>query len=243
MAHADFNPDNPKNVFKNDSKLIELGNAILSEDLGRIKLLINQNHELLNGIGLYQITPLMFATLNQRPRAIDLLIRLGADPFQVTSEEANLGSPISFALRATKGADLLTVMLKAGASIEGGRDGLEEPLLFSAIMLPRDQRLKQLIAAGANLNIADSVGATAVINAVDSFQYEKAELLLQHGANPFLGRDNILVSLIEDHNKWATGTPNDLGRRRLIARLREMGMTEETVMQPAPTREQLRSKK
>lgn len=240
MANSDIELANPASIFQGDEKLVDLGTAILSDDQGRIKAIIEQAPGLLNANGAKKISPLMFATLNQRTRAIEILVRLGANSYQLTSKSANLGSPIGFALRATKGQDLLAVMLKAGAPIEGGVDGSEAPLIFSAIMLPSDVRLKQLIAAGANLDVANSVQSTPLMEAIDSLQYEKAELLLYNGANPFLGRFNPLRLLLEKHDKWAAGSPNDLARKRLIAKLRSMGMTDAAVMKHAPTRDELR---
>lgn len=240
MASSEIDPASPVSIFYGDEKLVELGRAILSDDQERIKGIIVHAPKLLNANGAEQISPLMFATLNQRAHAVEILVKLGANPYQLTSDTVNLGSPISFALRATKGQDLLAVMLRAGASTEGGDDENEEPLLFSAIMLPSDIRLKQLIAAGANLDVADSVQSIPLMEAIDSLQYEKAELLLHSGANPFLGRFNFLKLLVEKHDKWTAGSPNDLARKRLIAKLRSMGMTEATVMKPALTRDQLR---
>jgi hypothetical protein len=77
---------------------------------------------------------------------------------------------------------------------------------------------------------------TPFIHAIDSMHYGKALLLLNAGADPRLGRRNMLDSLVNRHDKWAPGTPNDRDRNELIRRLRAIGMTEITPMQPAPQR-------
>jgi hypothetical protein len=235
MAAPTFDYRKPEDVFAGNDTAIRLGHAVLKEDLARL----GQEPASARIVGRHNIGLLMFAVMNQRPKAVEYLVRDGADPYLVTDKIANLGSPMTLALRATKGLDLLQVMLSAGASIEGGRDEDEGPLLENAIFLPRDDRLRQLIAAGAKVDLADSIGTSPLERAIAARQYSKAEILLEAGANPFLGRRNVLSVLVRFHDNWAPGTPSDLARRRIMARLREMGMTETSPVKPGLSRTDL----
>jgi hypothetical protein len=235
MAAPTFDYRKPEDVFAGNDTAIRLGHAVLKEDLPRL----GQEPASPRIVGRHNIGLLMFAVLNQRAKAVEYLVRAGADPYLSTDEVANLGSPIELALGATKGPDLLKVMLSAGVSIEGGRDEDGAPLLKSAIFLPRDDPLRQLIAAGANVNLATAIGNSPLQIALDARQYAKAEILLDAGANPFMGTKNVLSSLVRFHDNWAPGTPSDLARRRIMARLREMGMTETSPVKPGPSRTDL----
>jgi ankyrin repeat protein len=110
-------------------------------------------------------TALMWAAAQNQPEMVTLLIERGAEvdarsvvnewPRQVTGEPRRMYRPFG---------------------------GLT-PLLFAA----REgclECVRALVAAGANVNLSDPKGVTALFLAIDNFHFDAAKLLIEAGANP-----------------------------------------------------------
>jgi hypothetical protein len=164
-------------------------------------------------------------------------MRAGADPYQPSTDEVNLGYPAQMAMAATARPDNFEVMLKEGLDVNGGleRNGLS--LVANAVRHSTDRRLRQLIATGKlDVNVQDEIGDTPLIDCVDMTQYGYAHLLLDAGANPRLGTSNVFRDLMTEKIRWDPKSTKGTERQRLIERLRAMGMTESTVTKPARVR-------
>jgi hypothetical protein len=227
----------PKTVYADETAMLELARLVLRDDARTLALALQQNPAAANTMGRHNVGLLLLAVANVKPDAVRVLMRAGADPYWPTSKISNFGRPAIYALHRLTRPDIFTILLEEGMDVNGGLEDEGPPLLKAAVMEADDRRLKQLIATGkVNLNLADSVQKTPFIMAINSTQYDKALLLLSAGADPRLGRWNMLEDLVKRHDKWAPGTQQDRDRKELMRRMRALGMTEATPMQQAPQR-------
>ncbi len=231
------NLKDPKIVYPDDPAMLELARLVLRDDARALGEALKKNPAAANTMGRHNVGLLLLAVANVKPDSVRMLMRAGADPFWPTSKISNFGRPASYALGRFTQPDVFSIMLGEGLDVNGGIEGEGVTLLERAVLEADDRRLKQLLATGkVNVNLADSVQNTPFVHAIDSTQYDKALLLLDAGADPRLGGVNMLNELVNRHDKWAPGTPQDRDRKELIRRMRAMGMTETTPMQPAPQR-------
>lgn len=159
-------------------------------------------------------------------------MRAGANPHQPHTAISAISSPAQYAMAIFPSPDIFTVMLDEGLDVNGGLEGQDVTLLEAAVSAPDDRRLRQLIATKkVDLNLADRVSNTPFTHAIDGNLYDRALMLLDAGADPKVGRRNMLRSLIKHHDNWLQGSTNDKLRQELIRRLQALGMTEDTPMQ------------
>lgn len=231
----EFSIKDPASIFPDPPDMQKLGQVVLRDDAQTLVAALRANPASADQKGVHGVGLLMMAVVLNKPAAVRILMRAGADPHAVTSDVANLGRPAAMALRMQSNPDLLAIMIEEGLDINGGREGDGESLLALAVMEKGDARLRQLLSTRkANVNLADSVQATPLIRAIRSHQYDKALLLLDAGASPSLGRSNPLQVL--SRRRWEPGSPNDVLSRQLADRMRAQGLSESTPMKPAPAR-------
>ncbi|MEP7353408.1 MAG: ankyrin repeat domain-containing protein [Acidobacteriota bacterium] len=144
-------------------------------------------------------TPLMTASKTGNPAAIKLLLDSGA---QINTTEPWRGQTALMWAAAEGHADAVKLLIAKGATVDAkskvfdftglkpkpGSVGMNfprggfTPLLFAA----RDGQtevLKILIAAGADVNLPDPDGTSALLMAVINFHFDIAGYLLEHGAD------------------------------------------------------------
>ncbi|KAF3929654.1 Ankyrin-2 [Arthrobotrys entomopaga] len=124
-------------------------------------------------------TALQAATEAGQDEIVELLLKTGADP--------NIGAgpetcPIIAACRKGE-SHILELLLNAGAIVNrfGGPD-LSSPLINAASTLYTDS-VERLLNAGADINLADNDGDTALIVAADVADAELVAFLLEKGAD------------------------------------------------------------
>jgi ankyrin repeat protein len=141
--------------------------------------------------------PLLAAVLNDDSKAIEDLLRKGADP----NLEARHATPLSIALGWSR-VHAVELLLAAGAKLEpgiseGNRDGSTALMQVAA---RRSEKLwhtrepaqvenpvalaKLLLAHGAKIDATDRDGGTALFSAVQANNVDVAAFLLDAGANP-----------------------------------------------------------
>lgn len=118
-------------------------------------------------------TPLILAVMNKNEEAIPLLLQKGADP---NHKDEYGKSPLQYAqeIDFLKGA----VLLKAvGAKVF-------PPTVIEAVKQGNAKLLRQLFLNGADANLRDSRGKTALFYCATGFDTEMMKTLLENGANP-----------------------------------------------------------
>ncbi len=116
-------------------------------------------------------TPLMLAETAEKTY---LLLERGA---LVNAQTTNGLTALMCAVQAPdKGLDVVRALIEYGANVN-----LNQPLVLAeAIYLPL------LVAHGADVNGQNPAGETRLIIAAYNLDYESAQFLLEHGANPHL---------------------------------------------------------
>lgn len=113
---------------------------------------------------------LYLAAFRDHMEAAKLLIKLGADPNAPT-------------ILSDCGPSVVPVLIAAGADPDG-RDG-DRPLLNAIINRTKQDKALALIKAGADANIADEQGITALMHAAGLGRLHVFEALTKRGADPY----------------------------------------------------------
>lgn len=125
-----------------------------------------------NRIGL-----LHYAIAADNPNAAKILVALGADPELVTKG----GSALGFAIYLEKPALLAALLdVRPFQTLNLKRAQI---ILFSAANSPVTDCLELLLQRGFPIDLKDTLGRTALIDVLSSFDFDRAEWLINHGAN------------------------------------------------------------
>jgi ankyrin repeat protein len=135
----------------------------------------------LNKPGKKQMTLLWFAIQEKNFDAIRLIVQHGAKPDEQGVD--GLGTALSFALQH-KDVRYLTAMLDGGLPLNMQKE-------YGASMLQRAagaegatlDHVKLLVERGADLNMQDSIGGTALLSAINTNQPDRAFYLVEQGAD------------------------------------------------------------
>lgn len=158
---------------------LEMARAIDARDMARLESLARRADP--SRPGRQGLTLMWYAMLPERLNvdAVQTLVRLGVDPDLQVVE--GLGSAMSVAIRS-KDLRILKAMLDGGLS-PNHTNAQGEDLLARASgpggSLPH---VKLLVERGARLDVRDSIGATALDNAVDAMNPDIALFLIEKGA-------------------------------------------------------------
>lgn len=221
----------PKTVYPDNPAMLALAQLVMRDDAKTLAQALQTNPDAVHNMGNHGVGLLMLAVANARPACVRLLMRAGANPHQPHTAISGIARPALYAMAIFPSPDIFTLMLEDGLDVNGGLEGHGVTLLKAAVSEPDDRRLRQLIATKkVDLNLADRVNNTPFTHAIDGILYDRALLLLDAGADPRVGRWNMLEDLIQRHDKWSPGTTNDRLRQELIRRLKALGMTEDTPM-------------
>ncbi|MGG7522474.1 ankyrin repeat domain-containing protein [bacterium BS0013] len=176
---------NPEDYFS--SQQLVLAQAIESGKIDEVKKRLTGTD--LNKPGKRDMTLLFWALMNTlydkktqpRLQIVTELIRAGADPLQPRPNGKS--SPAEFVLMADSG-EWIKAMLDGGLSPNAKDKIFDEPIIFETIKAKNTRTLEVMLDKGSNIDVADSLGETLLIDALDYGAYDHVLLLLQRGANP-----------------------------------------------------------
>ncbi|MEZ6975946.1 MULTISPECIES: ankyrin repeat domain-containing protein [Aeromonas] len=123
-------------------------------------------------------TPLLWLVNTKDEKAIQLALKLGADP----NFKFGTGGNCVAMVAGSKYPNLLRMMLDAGGD-PNSLNGDHEPAIFNAIGEARWADIKLLVERGADLNLTDGPGSNSALYGASINQYEVVYWLLQHGAD------------------------------------------------------------
>ncbi len=203
--------------YFSDARVIRLAEAAGDGNISEITKLIAAGVDV-NAVGRGTFTPLLYALLCQNKDGFACLLSHGANP------NTELSDTLDDLL--TKGNSVMSLSAKLEESWylkqvlqHGGDPNLvnatrsQTPIL-AAMFSSRTQNVKLLIASGANLNWQDRHGATPLILAAETNEYELAFAMAQAGADPniknkwgksvvyFIKSSRALNNALPDRAQW-----------------------------------------
>lgn len=161
-----------------DAATQPLATAVADGDLAAIAALATPAR--LAATGQDGVTLLEWAIWNRQPEALAALLQAGADPAAAGMD----GETVAHLAASVDDPRYLQVLIDHAAPVDqpGARAGRTP--LFAAVQSRRVAQLELLLAAGADLQRADSMGDTPLHLAAQVNDAATALRLLQHGADP-----------------------------------------------------------
>jgi hypothetical protein len=128
------------------------------------------------------MTLLLYAMMNRRKEAMQVLLQHGVNPNQSTllGENKLQVQPVG-AAAVGEDVDLLKILLDHGGDPNSRYN--DEPALFAAADADRYDQMRLLLARGANINAAAPDGRTAIIALADHGQFDQVAYLINKGAD------------------------------------------------------------
>ncbi len=192
--------------------------AIRQRNYPALRAAIKQSSVCLTDRGNKDLSLLGWALGHDDPESFNLLLDAGASPNDFLMIQGSKTSLISIASGAKK-LDYLKLLITHKAN-PNGLPGTEAPL-STALLSGHRERMELLVAAGADLNVPDSAGATAIIEVVLANDYILALKLVAMGANPnvVMKNGNSIRKAI-DRFPLPENTPQGEAQRKLLKLLR-----------------------
>jgi len=126
--------------------------------------------------------PLEVAIIWNRPSSVRLLLQLGADPNRLDAH----GDPIALIAAANSHGEILLDLWQHGMDVNARSTSSGSAALHEAISSHREPALRFLVEHGANVNLQDDRGETALMKAACNDSPDAAswvDLLLRNGAD------------------------------------------------------------
>lgn len=148
-----------------------------------------------NYVGREGMTLLFWSAGHDNIKSVEALLDNGADPNQVVTKLNGDKIQLLAIAAKSKSDALFNLLLSRGANPDS--KDRDEPAIFNAIYADRFDRMHQLLDAGADVNIVDSVNTSAIVLLARLRNYKYILELLARGAviSPSAARE--LVFFIE----------------------------------------------
>jgi hypothetical protein len=162
-----------------EGQQLEAAHAIVNGNMEQLRVATRALD--INKPGKKEMTLLWFAIMEKKLEAIRVLVQLGSKPGEQVAQ--GLGIPVDYALQ-NKDLRFLRALLDGGMSKNlvglSGRTLLHKAAgPFGATI----DHVKLLVERGADLDAKDELGETALCEAIDTHQPDRAMYLLERGAS------------------------------------------------------------
>jgi len=148
--------------------------AAKAGDVDSIKLLLPNTTKGVNVLGDNKFTPLTFAATSGKAKAIEELLRLGAD---ANIAAVNGSLPLHFAAQAGTAESIKLLLPKTANGVNALGENSSTPLAFAALA-GKSKAIQVLFNEGADANIADKNGILPLHTAAAAVDIESIKLLL-----------------------------------------------------------------
>jgi uncharacterized protein len=234
-----FKLKTPKDYFS-DQKTLALLTAALVGDLAKAKQLVaegaNPNDEGPRSNPYNRIRLLHFAIAAKNPRALHVLMAVGADP-ELSAQ--GFGGAFDFAM-TLKDMEMLSLLLELRPIYTLSKDTIED-LLFESVTDNCPSCLEVILKRGAPIDMPDGAGYTIMMAAIDTQDFDLAEWLLLKGASVHVvanGGMTPAYSIQYDLQKFRPGTPT----HNKVLHLKKL-MEERGAIFPAPSPAEVKAKR
>jgi ankyrin repeat protein len=158
---------------------LHLAEAIDANDGDKVQRAVMSGADV-NGSGKQGVTPLMFALVGHRDKAVVALLKRGADP-NARADNGHSGMTLATRLAPTDLTYLRLVLQHGGAPNARGPD--RDPILIDLIGQGNNGGIRLLAASGADLNIESRTGRPAIIVAGLIDHWDSVWTLIELGAD------------------------------------------------------------
>ncbi|KAL3125271.1 hypothetical protein niasHT_000682 [Heterodera trifolii] len=170
----------------NDGNIQQLRVLIDSLDADELNILLRWTVDPVERDNTRSRSALWTAFLRQHTEIVDLLLEKGADPNEPVADQVNnintSMTPLFFAVRHAN-LPLCRLLVARGANVDLGTDSAITPLMIAACDRSQTEIVTFLVENGANINLQNGDGATALMYACYKGNVDIVRLLLSHGAN------------------------------------------------------------
>ena len=161
-----------------DHRVAALAAAAASGDAATVQRLTAEGVDA-NARGEQGVTPLLWAVAQGSVEGADALAKAGANPAQADERSR---TPLYLAIEL-KDSSMLATLLQDGGSADFQSADTGRSLLQEAVLSRRADQVETLLQAGADINLPDRFGTTALINAAAISDYPIILQLLKAGAD------------------------------------------------------------
>ena len=166
----------PEDFF--DGRHIEVARAMDAGDMARVRAL--SAGLAIDAVGRKDMTLLWYAIQSKNYPAVSTMIQLGSKPDEQIAQ--GIGSALDAAVYS-KDTRLLQAMLDGGLSPDHRSPKHKQMLQRATGPGGSIEHVRLLVDRGANLNMKDSVGGTALTEAISTLKPDIALYLVERGAD------------------------------------------------------------
>lgn len=208
--------------FFESSEQLTLANAAAAGRTDQMASLVGHGANV-NARGLDEMTVLYWAVSKSSRRGVAWLLEHGADPNVIFARDGTSATSLA---AMTEDPWFLRELLAHGANANVRNPRNQRTPIFDAMAAGRDENVRVLIAAGADMNTFDSLGLTPLMTAAGHQRYELAYDMLVAGADPTIRVGKLRHTVLSTIRRTTVppGTPAYDWRQKVINLLKQKGL-------------------